>query len=140
VTIWGPREFNEFGATRLPGIMGLEILEADREHVTGRIPVTVPMIAGTGYLWAPVVVMLADTLCAYGAGAHLPEGATFTTVEMKTNFVGTAAEGEAIAGEARPTHLGRTTHVWDAVIRNETTGKQLALFRCTQMLLYPRPS
>jgi 1,4-dihydroxy-2-naphthoyl-CoA hydrolase len=86
-----------------------------------------------------VVVALADTLCAYGVSEHWPEGAEgFTTVELKTNFLGTVAEGGAIAGRATPVHLGRSTQVWDAVVRNEATDKSIALFRCTQMILYPR--
>ena len=129
---------NEFGKTRLPGMLGLQILSCEPSLVTGRIPVTAPLIAGTGFLWAPVVIALADTLCAYGTGENLPEGArSFTTVELKTNFLGTVAEGGAIAGRATPVHRGRTTQVWDAVVTDEATGKPIALFRCTQLLLYP---
>jgi 1,4-dihydroxy-2-naphthoyl-CoA hydrolase len=133
------RSLNEFGRTRLPGLLGMEILSCSSELVTGRIPVTAPLIAGTGFLWAPVVVALADTLCAYGSGENRPAGAeSFTTIEMKTNFLGTVAEGGAICGEARPAHLGRTTQVWDAAVLNEATRKPIALFRCTQLILYPR--
>ena len=35
-------------------------------------------------------------------------------------------------------HLGRTTHVWDAEVTNAGTGRTMALFRCTQMILAPR--
>jgi uncharacterized protein (TIGR00369 family) len=131
------KQLNEFGRDRLPGLLGLEILSCSAERVTGRIPVTPPLIAGTGFLWAPVVIALADTLCAYGAGeTRPPDSRSFTTVELKTNFLGTVAEGGAIAGEARPAHLGRTTQVWDAVVTNEASGKPVALFRCTQLVLY----
>jgi len=99
--------------------------------------VTERLIAGTGVLWAPVVVALADALCAAGAGANVPEGASFTTVELKTNFLGTARPGESITGEAIPAHVGRTTQVWDVTVRNEATGRTIALQRCTQMVLYP---
>jgi uncharacterized protein (TIGR00369 family) len=131
------KQLNEFGRDRLPGLLGLEILSCSAERVTGRIPVTPPLIAGTGFLWAPVVIALADTLCAYGAGeTRPPDSRSFTTVELKTNVLGTVAEGGAIAGEARPAHLGRTTQVWDAVVTNEASGKPVALFRCTQLVLY----
>ncbi len=130
---------NEFGRDRLPGLLGLEITQTGPDAIAGRIPVTRPLIAGTGFLWAPVVVALADTLCAYGVSEHWPEGAqSFTTIELKTNFLGTVAEGGAIAGRAAPVHAGRTTQVWDAVVRNEANEKTIALFRCTQMILYPR--
>lgn len=135
------RDLNQFGADRLPALMGLEILIAQPERMTGRIPVTAPLVAGNGYFWAAAVIMLADTLCAYGAGLNLPEGArSFTTVELKTNFLGTASEGQVVSGQAAPVHLGRTTQVWDATVVNDSTGRTIALFRCTQMLIYPPPS
>src|SRR5262245_39761860 len=126
-------ELNRFGRDRLPGLLGLEIETCGPELATGRIPVTRPLIAGTGFLWAPVVIALADTLCAYGAGQGLPEGATsFTTVDLTANFLSTVAEGGAIAGRATRLHGGRTTQVWDAVVSDETSGRTVAVFRCTQ--------
>ena len=133
------QRLNDFGRYRLPGMLGMEILSCSAARVTGRVTVTRPLIAGTGFLWAPVVVGLADTLCAYGTGAARPKDSqSFTTVELKTNFLGTAGEGETILGEAKPAHLGRITQVWDASIMNEATRKVIGLFRCTQLILYPR--
>ena len=100
---------------------------------------THPLIAGTGYLWAPVVIALADALCAFGVSRHWPANAvSFTTVEAKANFLGSAKEGDAVVGRAVPLHLGRTTQVWDATITNETGGRPMAAYRCTQLILYPR--
>jgi len=118
-------------------MIGLEVLEVERDRIRGRLETTEFLIAGTGYLWAPVVVGLADALCAAGTGVNIPEGATFTTVELKTNFLGSARPGEVVEGEAVPAHIGRTTHVWDVTVTNETTGRTIALQRCTQMVLYP---
>ncbi len=129
---------NDFTRTKHPGLIGVEVLTCDRAEVTGRLPVTEPLVAGTGFLWAPVVVTLADWLCAAGIGEHLPEGASFTTIEIKTNFLGTVREGGAIKGRAWPVHTGRSTHVWDVEVRNEENDKIIALFRCTQMILHPR--
>ena len=131
------RRFNEEAPWgNLPRLFGLDVLEVERDRVRGRVAVTEQLIAGTGVLWAPVVVGLADALCAAGAGANVPEGASFTTVELKTNFLGTARPGEAIVGEATPAHVGRTTQVWDVTVTNEATGRTIALQRCTQMVLY----
>ncbi len=70
------------------------------------------------------------------ASRTLPADATnFTTIELKTNFLGTAREG-TIACTARPVHLGRTTHVWDATVFRKDDRRTIALFRCTQMILY----
>jgi uncharacterized protein (TIGR00369 family) len=84
------------------------------------------------------VVGLLDTLSGYGTMANLPESATgFTTVELKSNFLGTARDG-ALSGIARPQHIGRSTQVWDAEAVREADGKRVALFRCTQMILWPK--
>lgn len=132
------KRLNEFARSKHPGMVGIEILTCEPELVTGRMPVTAPVVAGTGALWAPVVIALADWLCACGVGASLAAGYSFTTVELKTNFLGTVREGATVTGRAWPVHRGRTTQVWDAEINDEATGKVIALFRCTQMILAPR--
>jgi len=132
------QSLNEFAREKHPGLVGVEVLTCEPEGVTGRLPVTSALVAGTGFLWAPVVITLADWLCAAGIGAHLPDGASFTTLEIKTNFLGTVREGGSILGKAWPVHLGRATHVWDVEVSDESTGKVIALFRCTQMILGPR--
>jgi uncharacterized protein (TIGR00369 family) len=94
-------------------------------------------MAPNGYLHAASVIALADTSCGYGCIAYLPQGASgFTTIELKANFLGTALDG-AIVCRATPVHLGRTTQVWDAVVSAEGGGR-IALFRCTQMVLWPK--
>lgn len=129
---------NAFAAERHPGMVGVSITRCDPGLVEGGFVVGPEVVAGNNMVWAPVIVTLADWLCAAGMGHHVPEGAGFTTVELKSNFLGTATIGERVAGRATPMHLGRTTHVWDAVIRNEAKDKTIALFRCTQMILLPR--
>ncbi|HET9732056.1 MAG TPA: PaaI family thioesterase [Acidimicrobiales bacterium] len=132
------QRLNEFGADKVPGLFGLEITRVDAEGAEGRLTVTPALIAGTGYVWAPVVVGLADILCAYAMNDHLPEGASFTTVEVKTNFLSSARVGDVVVGRSSPIHLGRTTHVWDATVTNETSGRTMALFRNTQLILPAR--
>lgn len=128
---------NRFFADRLPGLLGMQFVAIDDDEVVGRLRVTDALIAGTGFLFAPAVVGLADLMCAGGTGRHLPEGATFTTVEVTTNFIGTARADETVVARATPAHLGRSTQVWDATVTNETTSKPIALFRCTQLVLRP---
>lgn len=94
-------------------------------------------LAPNGFLQASVVVALADICCASGSFSTIPAGSNFTTLELKVNLLGTALEGEVLA-EARLEHGGRTTQVWDAVVTHVSTGKKMALFRCTQLILYPR--
>ena len=132
-------DFKRFGDGHLPGHLGVEILTVGPKAVESRMQVRREVMAPNGYLHAASVVALADTSCGYGCVAALPEGARgFTTIELKSNFLGTARDG-AIPCRATPAHLGRTTQVWDAVISNEADGKVIALFRCTQMVLWQNP-
>ena len=131
--------FNRFGQGHLPGHLGVEIVTVSREAVESRMVVRAEVMAPNGFLHAASVIALADTSCGYGCVATLPEGAKgFTTIELKANFLGTAREG-AIACRATPVHLGRSTQVWDAVVTNEASGARIALFRCTQMVLWQNP-
>jgi uncharacterized protein (TIGR00369 family) len=123
---------------RFPAMVGLEMVRLEERCVVMRLALRVEHLAPNGFLHGAVVVALADTACGYGTAAHLPQGATsFTTIELKTNYLGTAREG-AIVCEATPAHMGRSTHVWDAVVDNEATGQRIALFRCTQLILWPK--
>ena len=132
------QDFKSFGNGYLPGLVGVEIVTVSREAVESRLAVRREVMAPNGFLHAASVIALADTSCGYGCIAALPEGAKgFTTVELKSNFLGTTRDGY-VACRATPVHLGRTTQVWDAVITNEATGAKIALFRCTQMVLWPK--
>jgi uncharacterized protein (TIGR00369 family) len=130
--------FKTFGAGYLPGLVGVEILSVSDAGVESRLVVRREVMAPNGFLHAATVIALADTSCGYGCVALLPEGAKgFTTIELKSNFLGTARDG-SIHCRATPAHLGRTTQVWDAAVTNEATGASIALFRCTQMVLWPK--
>ena len=127
--------FKELGRDRLPGLIGIEVDEIGVGHVRMHLPLRDELLAPNGYLHAGTVVALADSACGYGCIASLPDGASgFTTIELKTNFLGTALSG-TLTCESTRIHGGRTTQVWDAVVKDES-GKTLALFRCTQLLLY----
>jgi uncharacterized protein (TIGR00369 family) len=131
-------ELNNRGTGTLPGLIGIEILEATEGRLRSRLRLRNELLAPNGYLHAATIVALADTSCGYGCFANLPDGAEgFTTVELKTNFLGTKREG-TIKCEAELIHGGRATQVWDATVADEESGKKIALFRCTQMILYPR--
>jgi 1,4-dihydroxy-2-naphthoyl-CoA hydrolase len=133
-----PEQFNAFGGGHLPGLVGVEIVSVGEGGVDSRLAVRREVMAPNGFLHAATVIALADTSCGYGCVASLPQGASgFTTIELKANFLGTVREG-AIRCRATPVHLGRTTQVWDAVVSAEGSEKKIALFRCTQAVLWPR--
>jgi uncharacterized protein (TIGR00369 family) len=131
-------EFNAFGRGKLPGKLGIVITRVDADGVRAELGIDESLMAPNGYLHAGTIVTLADTCCGYGCVANLPDGAQgFTTIELKSNHLGTTRDG-VIECVATAVHLGRTTHVWDAVVTHRGTGRTLALFRCTQLILYSR--
>jgi 1,4-dihydroxy-2-naphthoyl-CoA hydrolase len=126
------------GDVTLPGHMGLELVELGEASAVMRCEIKPFHLAPNGYLHAGAVITLADSAAGYGCVGNFPEDATgFTTIELKSNFTGTLVEGVMVA-EAKMVHSGQTTQVWDVEVRDEATGKKMALFRATQMILYPR--
>ncbi len=124
----------------LPDLLGIEFLSADTEELTARLAVTKAVMAPNDYLHAASVIALVDTLAGIGTLLNLPKGArSFTTIELKSNFTGTVPAGGMVLGRATPAHRGRTTQVWDGVAEDEASGKTIALFRCSQMILWPKP-
>ena len=116
--------------------LGFELLAAAECSVSAAFEVKPHHLAPNGYLHAASIIMLADSCCGFGCMLHLPEGAqSFTTIEIKSNHLGTARDGR-VECEAKPVHQGRTTQVWDATVT--AAGKTIALFRCTQMILWPK--
>ena len=130
--------FARRGEGRLPGLIGFRPVAIVEGRVDAELDIRPELLAPNGYLHAATVIALADTACGYGCIAHLPPGAeNFTTIELKTNFLGTAREGKLVC-VATASHLGSTTQVWDAVVTDPGTGRNIALFRCTQLVLWPR--
>ena len=127
--------FNSRANGTLPDHMNIRFTAASHGELSAEIEIQKHHLAPNGFLHAGTVVTLADTACGYGCSAHLaPPAKGFTTIELKSNHLGTALDG-VIEVEARAAHLGRTTHGWDAEVRHQGTGKTIALFRCTQMIL-----
>jgi uncharacterized protein (TIGR00369 family) len=120
----------------LPGLIGIRFLTMEPGRLTSRLALRPELLAPNGYLHAATIIALADTTCGYGTFTDLPDGASnFTTIELKSNFLGTARDG-SIACVATRVHGGRTTQVWDAEVTDEGSEKTIALFRCTQLILY----
>ena len=126
------------GEGHLPGLIGFRPTAIAEGRVDAELEIRPELLAPNGYLHAATIVALADTACGYGCLAHLPPGAeNFTTIELKVNFLGTAREGK-LTCVAKPVHLGSTTQIWDAVVTDPAKDRTLALFRCTQLILWPR--
>ena len=126
---------HERQAECLPGRFGLVVTRIAEGALDAEVALQPWMMAPNGYLHAASVLLLADTAAGYASIAHLPVGAkNFTTIELKANFLGTVREGK-IRTECRAEHLGRTTQVWSAVVLG-ADDRRIALFRCTQLILW----
>lgn len=131
-------EWNDRGRNFLPGLIGIVFAEVNAGEVHCEFDIREALMAPNGYLHAASVVALADSACGYGCLASLPTDASgFTTIELKSNYLGTAKDG-TIDCVAKALHMGRTTQVWDATVTHRESGRTIALFRCTQMVLYPK--
>lgn len=130
--------FNKIGVGKLPGHLGILVTRVTDSELVAELSIAQMHMAPNGFLHAGTIVTLADTSAGYGCFANLPPGATgFTTVELKSNHLSTARDG-TLRAIAKPVHLGKTTQVWDTIVSHEESGKTLALFRCTQMILYAK--
>jgi 1,4-dihydroxy-2-naphthoyl-CoA hydrolase len=120
----------------LASYLGIQLVEVRHGYLCAKMEIAPHHMAANGYLHAGSVVALADTACGFGCFATLPEGAhSFTTIELKSNFLRTATAG-TLRAEASLVHGGKRTQVWDATVF-DSQDRALALFRCTQMILYP---
>ena len=132
-----PEDFQRRSAGYLPGWFGLEVTAIAPGRLEMAMPIRPEMLAPNGFLHAASVIALADTAAGFATIAHLPEGAeSFTTIELKSNFFASQRQGR-IRCVASAVHGGRQTQVWDAEVFGDDD-RRLALFRCTQMILWPR--
>jgi 1,4-dihydroxy-2-naphthoyl-CoA hydrolase len=131
-------QLNRLSIDCFPGHIGMVITQASAAEIRAELSVLSYLMAPNGYLHAGSLVTLADTCAGYGCRMHLPAAATgFTTIELKSNFLATARDG-TVDCVATPAHVGRTTQVWDVTVRHRETDRTLALFRCTQLVIYTK--
>jgi 1,4-dihydroxy-2-naphthoyl-CoA hydrolase len=132
--------FNRLAGGHLPEYLSITILEVGQDMLRSQLEIRQHHLAPNGFLHAASVVALADTSAGYACIAHLPDLAeSFTTLELKANFVSTATHG-MVHCEAKAAHLGRTTHLWEARVINPANGRLMATFNCTQLLLQRKPA
>lgn len=117
-------------------LMGVEIVERTQTRVRGRLTVREDLCTAGGILHGGAFMAFADALGAVGAVMNLQSGTRTTTLESKTNFLGSAKVGTVVEGEATPLHVGRRSSVWQTRITS-AEGKLLALVTQTQMTILP---
>ena len=117
-----------------PGLMGVEIEEATPDKIVASMLVRPDLCTAGGVLPRRRLMAFADTIGAVGTVMNLPPGTRTTTIESKTNFLGAAPVNTRITAESTPLHRGKTTQVWQTMIRSEA-GKLCAVVTQTQMVL-----
>lgn len=139
-----PREqwltaFQEMTVGTLPGLLGIRVVEIEPGRSLLRLELRPELLLRSGYVHGGTIAALADTAAGYGCAASLPEHAGgFTTLELKTNLLGAALDGDELEAEGRIVHGGRTTQVWDVTVTRPADRRTVGLFRCTQLLLEAR--
>lgn len=118
----------------LAGLMGIAFTHADLDRVVAEMQVRPDLCTLFGRVHGGALMALADTVGAAATVINLPEGASTTTVESKTNFLASAPEGAILTAEATPIHKGRRTQVWQTRITTPE-GRLAALVTQTQMVL-----
>ena len=121
-------------APLLPGLMGVTLLEAGPERVVATMQVRPHLCTTGGILHGGAVMAFADTLGAVGTFVNLPPGARTTTTDSSTKFLAAAPVGSTVTGECTPFHRGRTTMVWQTLVRAES-GKLCAVVTQTQLVI-----
>ena len=118
----------------LPGLLGIEFREVTQERVVATMKVRPELCTTGGILHGGSVMAFADTLGAVGTSMNLPGGAGTTTVESSTKFLAAAQSGTTVTGECTAFHRGRTTMVWQTLVKSEA-GKLCAVVTQTQLVL-----
>ncbi len=123
-------------AALFPGLIGMRLKQADRDRIVATMLVRPDLCTTGGNLHGGAIMAFADTLGAIGTFQNLAEGARTTTLESATKFIAGAAVGSTVVGECVPFHRGRTTMVWQTLVKSEG-GKLCAVVTQTQLVLPP---
>jgi len=117
-------------------LKGVSFIEASQDKVVARMAVRPDLCTLGHILHGGAIMALADSVGAAATFLNLPEEAQgTTTIESKTNFIGSAREGATVIATATPVHRGRRTQVWQTRLETAEEGKLVAIVIQTQMVL-----
>ena len=117
-----------------PGLMGVRITVAEPDRIVGKMTVRPDLCTSGGTLHGGAYMAFADTLGALGTVVNLAPGKRTTTTDSSTKFMAGAKVNTVATGESTPLHKGRTTQVWQTMIRNDQ-GKLCAVVTQTQLIM-----
>jgi 1,4-dihydroxy-2-naphthoyl-CoA hydrolase len=129
-----PEQIQKLFEPLLPGLMGIDLVEATQEKVVATMLVRPDLCTAGNVCHGGAFMAFADTVGAIGTVINLAPGTRTTTIESKTNFLGAAPVNTRVTAVSTPLHRGKTTQVWQTMIRSEA-GKLCAVVTQTQMVL-----
>jgi 1,4-dihydroxy-2-naphthoyl-CoA hydrolase len=113
--------------------IGIQIVTAATDQVVGTLAWSAERCTAGGILHGGALMSLADSVGALCAFLNLPDGATTSTIESKTNFFRGVRSG-TVRGISRPVHVGKSTIVVQTELRDEEE-RLVALVTQTQAVL-----
>lgn len=117
-----------------PGLMGVELVEVTKDRVVASLRVRLDLCTTGATMHGGAFMAFADTLGGVATFVNLAPGARTTTVESSTKFLRGAPVDSTVTAECTPFHKGRTTMVWQTLIRG-ADGKLCAVVTQTQLVI-----
>ena len=117
-----------------PGLMGVTLTQVALDRVEATLVVRPDLCTSGGILHGGAYMAFADTLGAVGTVLNLPAGKRTTTTDSSTKFIASAKVGSVATAECLALHRGRSTMVWQTMVRN-ADGKLCAVVTQTQLVI-----
>lgn len=128
--------FNDISKDHFPEMLGIVITHLEERKMNAKMSVRKDFFAPNNFLHAGSIVTFADTVAGYSTIAHLPEkGKSFTTLELKIQLMKAIRKGTLYC-ECTAEHMGKTTQIWRVIVSDMESKKKIAVFSCTQLILY----
>lgn len=127
--------YNEHNAP-FAKLMGVTLTLVTKSRLESELKVTKDHCTVPDILHGGAIMAFADNMGGIGAFINMPEGATTTTVESKTNFLRAVPMGQTAKAVTTPVNIGRTLQIWKTDIFRED-GKLAAVVTQTQLIRRP---
>jgi 1,4-dihydroxy-2-naphthoyl-CoA hydrolase len=114
--------------------LGIEFTGIGEDWLAARMPVDHRTIQPMGILHGGASVLLAETLGSVASHLCIDSNTHYCVgLDINANHIRAVKEGY-VTGEARPIHLGRSTHVWE-IRMVDSAGRLACISRLTMSVL-----
>ncbi|MBS9532147.1 PaaI family thioesterase [Mycobacterium sp. M1] len=130
-----PSEFARLVIDSMPfaAALQIDVTELTPQQVSATMAWAQERCTTAGILHGGALMAFADTVGAVCAVANLPQGASTSTIESKTNFFRAVRDG-TVTATSTPLHVGRSTIVVQTDLVDDR-GKAVARVTQTQAVL-----